>query len=113
MIRLLLALVVLAVGGYFLYGYLYPEKRACARLMTDLCHKSEDVAADRARCEAMFQKLKDSGNSDGARSSASCIAGSDSCGAAMGCVAGAAGKAGVGFLGEFLKGAEKTFSDKK
>ncbi len=108
MIRLFLFLVVAAVGGYFLYGYLYPEKRACARLLGDLCHRG-DVASDRQQCEELFKR----GGRDAAQSSADCIAQSGSCGAAVGCVAGAAGKAGVGFLGDFLKSAEKTFNSNK
>ncbi len=108
MIRLFVLLVLVAVGGYFLYGYLYPEKRACQRLLTDLCHQG-NVAADRQQCEELFKK----GGRDMAQSSADCIAQSASCGQAVGCVAGAAGKAGVSFFGEFLKGAEKTFNSNK
>jgi hypothetical protein len=109
MLKLLVALLVLAVGGYFLFLYLYPEKRACARLMTELCHK-DNVDLDRAKCEALFQRLRDNGQREAAQSSAQCIAEASSCGAAVGCVAGAVGKAGVGFFEEFLKGAEKTFN---
>jgi hypothetical protein len=112
MLKLLVLIVALGVGGYFLYGYLYPEKRACAHLLTELCRNGE-VAVDRQRCEELFQKVKESAGREAASSSAQCIAESGSCGQAVGCVAGAVGKVGVGFLGEFIKGAEKTFSGKK
>jgi hypothetical protein len=113
MIKFLLVLVLLGVGGYFGYMYMHPEKRACARLMTDLCNRGGDAAADRAKCEEMFATLKEKGGRDAAASSADCIAQAGSCAAAVGCAAGAVGKVGVGFFGEFLKGAEKAFSDKK
>jgi hypothetical protein len=108
MIRLFLILVVVAVGGYFAYGYLYPEKRACQRLLTDLCHSGNE-AADRQQCEELFKR----GGRDIAQSSADCIAKSGSCGQAVGCVAGSAGKMGVSFFGDFLKGAERTFNSNK
>ena len=117
MIKWLLILVVVGVGGYLGYMYMHPEKRACARLVSDLCHKSgsaSDAVSDRDKCEALFRSVRDKAGAEAATSSAKCIGDSDSCAGALGCVAGAAGKEGVGLFGEFLKGAEKAFSgDKK
>jgi hypothetical protein len=114
MLKWLLILVVLGVGGYFGYWYLHPEKRACARLVSDLCHKSATPDEDRAKCEALFESVRDKAGSEAAASSAKCISDSDSCAGALGCVTGAAGKVGAGLFGEFLRGAEKAFTgDKK
>jgi hypothetical protein len=114
MIKGLLILVVLGAGGYLGYLYMHPEKRACARLVTDLCHKSEAPDEDRAKCEELFRTVRDKAGNDAASSSARCISDSDSCAGALGCVTGAVGKAGVGLFGEFLHGAEKAFTgDKK
>ena len=116
MIKWILIIMVVAVGGYFGYLYMHPEKRACARLVHDLCHKSatSDGSADREKCEELFRTVRDKAGSDEAAASAKCISDSDSCAGAVGCVTGAVGKAGVGLFGEFLRGAEKAFSgDKK
>jgi hypothetical protein len=114
MLKWLIVLVVVAVGGWFGWMYMHPEKRACARLVTDLCHKSSSPDADRERCEEMFRAVRDKAGNDAASSSAKCISDSDSCAGALGCVAGAVGKEGVGLFGEFWKGAEKAFTgDKK
>ena len=113
MLKTLLVLVVLAVGGYVGWMYMHPEKRACAKLVGDLCHHSTSPDADREKCEAMFRSVRDKGGSDAANQSARCIGDSDSCAGALGCVAGAVGKEGIGLFGEFLHGAEKAFNGGK
>jgi predicted negative regulator of RcsB-dependent stress response len=114
MIKWLIILVVLGVGGYFGWLYMHPEKRACARLVSDLCHKSGSPDADREKCEEMFKAVRDKAGDEAANNSAKCIADSDNCAGALGCVAGAAGKVGVGLFDQFWKGAEKAFTgDKK
>jgi predicted negative regulator of RcsB-dependent stress response len=113
MIKFVVVVLVLAVGGWFGWLYLHPEKRACARLVTDLCHKSSSPDEDRAKCEALFKEVRDKAGDDAASSSAKCIAESSSCAGAAGCLAGATAKAGAGLFGEFLKGAEKAFSGDK
>jgi hypothetical protein len=114
MIKWLLIIVVLAAGGYFAWWYMHPEKRACARLVSDLCHKSSSPDADRAKCEELFTTLREKAGSESAASSAECISNSDSCAGAIGCMSGAVAKTGVGIFGEFLRGAEKAFNgDKK
>lgn len=114
MIKWIVIVLVLAVGGWFAYQYMRPEKRACARLVSDLCHKSSSPDADRAKCEELFGTLRDKAGSDEAAASAKCISDSDSCAGAVGCVSGAVAKTGVGLFGEFLRGAEKAFNgDKK
>ena len=114
MVKWLIILLVVAAAGYFGYLYMHPEKRACAKLVGDLCHKSASPDADREKCEELFRNVRDKAGNDAAASSAKCISDSDSCAGALGCVTGAVGKAGVGLFGEFLRGAEKAFSgDKK
>ena len=113
MVKWLIVLVVVAVAGYFGYFYMHPEKRACARLVSDLCHKSASPDADREKCEELFRTVRDKAGSDAASNSARCIGDSDSCAGAVGCMTGAVGKVGVGLFGEFLRGAEKAFSDEK
>ena len=114
MIKWLLILAVLGVGGYIGWMYLHPEKRACAKLVGDLCHHSSSPDADREKCEAMFKSVREKSGNDAANNSARCIGDSTSCAGALGCVAGAVGKEGLGLFGEFWKGAEKAFgSDKK
>jgi len=114
MLKWLVILVVLAVGGYFGYWYMHPEKRACARLVSDLCKSSSTPEGTREKCEEMFVSLRDKAGSEAAASSAKCISDSDSCAGGLGCMTGAAAKVGAGLFGEFLRGAEKAFTgDKK
>src|SRR5438552_3120514 len=87
MIKWLIIIIVLAVGGYFAYLYMHPEKRACARLVSDLCHKSSDSTDDaRAKCEEAFHTVRDKAGNEAAANSAKCISDSDNCAGALGCV---------------------------
>jgi hypothetical protein len=102
--KTLLVLALLGVGGFLGYRYLFPEKRACGK-MVELCGAD---AATGQRCEQAIVELKKAAGGDSARSAAACVADAQSCPQALGCMAGLVGQAAGGAANEFLKGLQKS-----
>jgi hypothetical protein len=106
--KLLLAAVVLGVGGYFAYAkVLRPApKRACDR-MAELCEDSGGKHVDDKSCTDFFDALKKNDEADAAKI-AQCVLDAKSCGEAVGCEAGGALKLGTNAAKSFLDGFQKS-----
>ena len=103
--KLLVVLVVLGAGAYGIYMLTAgraPEKVACARY-AELCG-GQNPAREVAACEGFFADVRKVGGGSAVEQPAQCLTEAQSCGAAVGCMSGAVGKAGVNFGSEFLKG---------
>ena len=104
----LVLVAVIGAAGFFAYTrFLRPEKHACSQL-ADLCGASDDKGT---QCEDTFVKLRQA-NVEAANSSTRCLADAKSCPEALGCMAGATAKVGVGAVKDFLNGVGKSLNDK-
>ncbi len=103
--KLLLAAVVLGVGGWFAYAKVVrpPAKRACARL-ADLCG---DPKRDDHECTDFFDSLQRNDAASVDKVTA-CVADARTCAEAVGCTAGGALHLGVGAARSFLDGVQKS-----
>ncbi len=109
--KLLVTLLVLGLiggGGFVAYRSLFvpPEQRACDRL-AQLCSSDDGTdktgAKNTGRCEKAMLKLKETAGDKQLTAASECIDEADSCLKAAGCLFGA----GIGAMGEFLKGAKE------
>lgn len=102
LLKTLIVLGALAGVGYWVYTtfFVRAETRACAKI-DELC--GTHLAEQRVKCEKAFAKLKGLGDAQRIDKSAECVAKSDTCAAAAGCVFGA----GMGAVDDFLKGVKK------
>jgi len=101
--RLLSIIVVLGLlggGGWWVYAHFFSpaERRACAHYAA-LCNAS----AQEDNCHQALQKMRELAGDQALKMAANCIAEADNCMAANGCIVGA----GLGGVGEFLKGVQK------
>jgi hypothetical protein len=102
LIKTLIILAALGAAGYWVYStfFVRPETRACAKI-DELCGKH--LPEQQIKCEKAFAKLKDLGDGERVVKAAECVAKSETCAAAAGCVFGA----GMGAVDDFLKGIKK------
>jgi hypothetical protein len=100
--KLVVAALVLGIGGWFAYAkVLRAPKRACSH-MRDLCGDHEDND-----CSEFFDAIKNNASSEEADKTAQCVLDAKTCPEAAGCMAGGGIKLGVGAARSFLDGLQK------
>jgi len=104
-------LALLGGAGYIAYHFVFGGKaeRACKRVAA-LCGSKGLSKRALKKCERVFSKLENfsklekAGGKQNVERAEACIAKSESCASAMGCVVGAA----LGTAGDFLEGVRKS-----
>ncbi|MCU1277273.1 MAG: hypothetical protein JWM53_819 [bacterium] len=106
--KLVLAAVLVGVGGWFAYAkVLRPApKRACDRI-AELCGDSGRGKLDDKSCSDFFDELAKNGGENTGKTAA-CVLDAKSCPEAIGCTAGGAVRLGAGVAKNFLDGFQKS-----
>jgi hypothetical protein len=107
-VSLLLVMGLLA-GAVFVYFTFIktPEIRGCEKL-SRLCGGDKPNPDQIKECVEQMRNLKEAGGPDALTQPLKCIDEATSCGEAVGCAAGAYGRAGTKILQDALKGLEKS-----
>jgi hypothetical protein len=96
--KLLVAVAVLGVGGYFAWGYIMKPGRSACSKMAELCGEKSDS------CTGDLEDMRKNLGDEPLRKFDACVAEAKTCPEAAGCLVGA-GASGVGdAMGKFLKG---------
>jgi len=108
--KIVIAALVVGVGGYFAYAeVLRPApKRACSRLHQLCGDQMRDDDDDKKDCTEFFDAIRNNSGETDANKTAQCVLDARSCPEAIGCVAGGGLKLGTGAAKGFLDGFQKS-----
>ena len=113
--KVLSLLVVLGLSAAAVFVYFTfiktPEVRGCEKLARLCGSAGKDKPDDLKQCVEQMQGLKEAGGPDALTQPLKCLDEAQSCGEGVGCMAGAAVRAGGKVLHDALKGLEKSLKE--